>query len=199
MKYMSKVPYASVVGSLMYAMVCTRPDIAHAVGVVSRYMLDPRKEHWEGVKWILRYLKGTSGMTLCSKKSNIILQGFADANLGGELDSRKSTTGYVFTLGGTAVSWMSRLQKSVALSTIEVEYMFVTEKTLCDAPGVKDEYLLCLKHLVDLLSDKKTSSTDRSSKPALQELKDEIKSVEVELSKKGGRRSLTLHERRVYK
>nr|XP_009785979.1 PREDICTED: uncharacterized protein LOC104234162 isoform X2 [Nicotiana sylvestris]XP_016453499.1 PREDICTED: uncharacterized protein LOC107777859 isoform X2 [Nicotiana tabacum] len=66
---------------------------------------------------------------------------------------------------------------------------FVTEKSLCDAPGVKAEYLLCLKHLVDLLSDKKTSSTDRSSKPALQELKDEIKRIEVELSKKGGRRS----------
>ncbi|XP_075080814.1 uncharacterized protein LOC107764830 isoform X3 [Nicotiana tabacum] len=66
---------------------------------------------------------------------------------------------------------------------------FVTEKSLSDAPGVKAEYLLCLKHLVDLLSDNKTSSTDRSSKPALQELKDEIKRVEVELSKKGGRRS----------
>ncbi|OIT01379.1 PREDICTED: kinesin light chain 3 isoform X1 [Nicotiana attenuata] len=66
---------------------------------------------------------------------------------------------------------------------------FLTEKSLSDAPGVKAEYLLCLKHLVDLLSDNKTSSTDRSSKPALQELKDEIKRVEVELSKKGGRRS----------
>ena len=124
---MSKVPYASAVGSLMYAMVCTRPDIAHAVGVVSRYMSNPGKEHWEGVKWILRYLKGTSGMALCFKKSNIILQGFVDANLGGDLDNRKSTTGYVFTLGGTVVSWMSRLQKSVALSTTEAEYMAISE------------------------------------------------------------------------
>ena len=56
---MSKVPYASVVGSLMYAMVCTRPDIAHAVGVVSRYMSHPGIEHWNAVKWILRYLRGT--------------------------------------------------------------------------------------------------------------------------------------------
>lgn len=126
-KYMSKVLYASAVGSLMYDMVCTRPDIAHAVGVVSRYMSDPGKEHWEGVKWILRYLKGTSGMALCFKKSNIILQGFTDANLGGDLDSRKSTTGYMFTFGGTAVSWMSRLQKSVALSTTEAEYMAISE------------------------------------------------------------------------
>jgi hypothetical protein len=58
-EYMSRVPYSSTVGSLMYAMVCTRPDIAHAVGVVSRYMNNPGKEHWEEVKWILRYLRGT--------------------------------------------------------------------------------------------------------------------------------------------
>eukprot|EP00253_Pinus_taeda_P004050 PITA_04050 len=63
--YMSKVPYASAVGSLMYAMVCTRPDIAHAVGVVSRYMNNPGKEHWMAVKWILRYLKGTTNQALC--------------------------------------------------------------------------------------------------------------------------------------
>ena len=56
---MSKVPYASVVGSLMYAMVCTRPDISQAVGVVSRYMHDPGKEHWQAVKWILRYILNT--------------------------------------------------------------------------------------------------------------------------------------------
>jgi hypothetical protein len=62
---MSRVPYSSVVGSLMYAMVCTRPDIAHAVGVVSRYMNNPGKEHWEAVKWILRYLRGTANHALC--------------------------------------------------------------------------------------------------------------------------------------
>jgi hypothetical protein len=57
---MSRVPYSSTIGSLMYVMVCTRPDIAHAVGVVSRYMNNPGKEHWEAVKWILRYLRGTN-------------------------------------------------------------------------------------------------------------------------------------------
>jgi hypothetical protein len=64
-KYMSRVPYSSVVGSLMYAMVCTIPYISHAVGVVSRYMNNPGKEHWEVVKWILRYLRGTSTHALC--------------------------------------------------------------------------------------------------------------------------------------
>jgi hypothetical protein len=64
-EYMSRVPYSLAVGSLMYAMVCTRPDIAHAVGVVSRYMNNPGKEHWEAVKWILRYLRGTANHALC--------------------------------------------------------------------------------------------------------------------------------------
>jgi len=127
---MSRVPYASAIGSLMYAMVCTRPDIAHAVGAVSRYMSNPGKQHWEAVKWILRYLKGTVDTALCfsgSKRSGQELQGYVDADLAGDVDSRKSTTGYVFTLNGTAVSWGSKLQKIVALSTTEAEYVAVTE------------------------------------------------------------------------
>ena len=67
--HMALVPYASAVGSLMYSMVCTRPDIAHTVGVVSRYMANPRKEHWEVVKWLLRYLRGTSSTSLCLAKA----------------------------------------------------------------------------------------------------------------------------------
>nr|KYP46555.1 Retrovirus-related Pol polyprotein from transposon TNT 1-94 [Cajanus cajan] len=125
--HMSRVPYASAVGSLMYAMVCTRPDIAHAVGVVSRFLSNPGKKHWEGVKWILRYLKGTSGINLLFKRGNFTLQGFSDADLGGDLDTRKSTTGYIFTLGRTAVSWKSKLQNRVALSTTEAEYIAISE------------------------------------------------------------------------
>ena len=126
-EHMAKIPYVSAVGSLMYAMVCTRPDIAQAVGVVSRFMSNPGREHWEGVKWLLRYLKGTSNVALVYKRNGVVLEGFADANLGGCDDSGKSTTGYVFTIGGTAISWMSRLQKSVALSTTEAEYMAIAE------------------------------------------------------------------------
>jgi hypothetical protein len=125
--YMNKVPYASAIGSLMYAMVCTRPDIAHAVGVVSRYMSNPGKQHWEAVKWILRYLRGTSDMSLCFAGADLKLQGYVDADLAGDVDSRKSTTGFVYTLGGTAVCWASKLQKIVAISTIEAEYVALTE------------------------------------------------------------------------
>ncbi|GKA86888.1 retrovirus-related pol polyprotein from transposon TNT 1-94 [Tanacetum coccineum] len=124
---MAKVPYDSAVGSVMYTMVCTRPDIAHAVGVISRFMSNPGREHWEAVKWLLRYLKGTSKATLCFNRKEVILEGFSDSDYGGCLDLRKSTTGYVFIVGGTAVSWMSRIQKCVAMSTTKAEYMTIAE------------------------------------------------------------------------
>jgi hypothetical protein len=124
---MSRVPYSSAVGSLMYVMVCTRLDIAHAVGVVSRYMNNLGKEHWEVVKWILRYLRGIATHALCFGGSDIVLQGYVDSDMAGDKDSRRSTTWYVFTIGGTTVSWISKLQKVFALSTTEAEYVVTTE------------------------------------------------------------------------
>ena len=91
--HMALVPYASAVGSLMYAMVCTRPYIANIVGVVSRYMANSGKEHWEAVKWILRYQRGTSSTSLYFGKGKVTLQGFLDADLGGDVDLSKSTSG----------------------------------------------------------------------------------------------------------
>ena len=81
MKEMSKVPYASTVGRLMYAMVYTRPDIAHAVRVVSRFLTNPRKEHWEVVKWILRYMRGTSKVCLCFGNGEPMLDGYTDSDM----------------------------------------------------------------------------------------------------------------------
>ncbi|OMO51796.1 Reverse transcriptase, RNA-dependent DNA polymerase [Corchorus capsularis] len=101
---MAVILYSSVVGSLMYLMVCTRPDIAHAVGVMSRFLSNPGKVHWEAVKWIFRYLRGTSKMCLSFETSQTILEGFTDADMAGDLDSRKSTSGYIFTFAGGAVS-----------------------------------------------------------------------------------------------
>ena len=124
---MSTIPYSSAVGSLMYAMVCTRPDIAHAVGVVSRFLSNPGKKHWEAVKWILRYLKGTSNSSLCFGGADPVLEGYTDSDMAGDPDGRKSTSGYLYTFAGGAVSWQSRLQKCVALSTTEAEYIAVAE------------------------------------------------------------------------
>lgn len=87
-EYMANVPYSSAIGSLMYAMVCMRPDIAHAVGVVSRYASNPGKQHWEAVKWILRYLRGNTNVSLCYGKGGSILRGYVDADFKGDVDKR---------------------------------------------------------------------------------------------------------------
>ena len=124
---MCKVPYASTVGSLMYAMVYTRPDIAHAVGVVSKYMNNPGKANWMVVKWILKYLRGTTNKSLCVGGSSVSLQGYVNANMASDRDNRRSATGYVFTLGRKTINWVSKLQNIIALSPMKVEYIVVTE------------------------------------------------------------------------
>jgi hypothetical protein len=119
---MSEYPYRELVGSLMYLSVCTRPDISQAVGVLARYMSAPQKEHWDAAKQLLRYVKGTCsyGITFGADSG---LQGYCDADFASDLDTRKSTTGYVFVYNGGAISWSSRLQSTVAVSTAEAEYM----------------------------------------------------------------------------
>jgi hypothetical protein len=125
---MSHVTYVSAVGSLMYAMVCTRPDIAHAVGVLSKYMSKPGKEHWTTVKRVFRYLHGTASYVLCYERrlgldKVVDIHGFVDADWAGDLDRRRSTNGYVFNLFGGEISWMRKRQAIVELSTTEAEYM----------------------------------------------------------------------------
>ena len=124
---MAKVPYSSAVGSLMYAMICTRPDIAYAVGVVSRYMSNPGKKHWEAVKGIMRYLKGTKGMRICFGSKEACIDGYTDADYTDDMDKRRSTSGYVFMFTGGAVSWQSCLHNCVSMSTIEAEYIAIAE------------------------------------------------------------------------
>ena len=104
---MSNVAHFSVVGSLMYAMVCTRPDLSHGVSVVSRYMHNPGKDHWEAVKWILRYVKGTINKGLVfdrNKAATCDVIGFVDSDYAGDLDRRRSKSRYIFTLCAGAIS-----------------------------------------------------------------------------------------------
>ena len=126
-QYMFRVPYANAVGNLMYAMVSTRPDISHAVGVVSRFMANPGEEHWRAVKWVLLYLRGTSDHCISFDGREGSVCGYVDADYAGDLDKRRSTTGYVFTLAGGVISWMSKLQETVALSTTEAEYLAASD------------------------------------------------------------------------
>jgi hypothetical protein len=126
-EYMSSVLYLSTIGSLMYVMVCKRPDIAHEMGVVRRYMKNLGKEHWGEVEWILGYLRGTTTHALCFGGSNMVLHGYVYLDMEGDKDTMRSTIGYAFTIGGTIVSCISKLQKVVALSTMEAEYVAATK------------------------------------------------------------------------
>ena len=94
---MSRVPYASAVGSLMFVMICIRPDIAQAVRAVNRYTANSGEKHWNVVKKILRYIKGTLDAGLCYGGSDFTIKGYVDSDFASDLDKRKSTIGYVFT------------------------------------------------------------------------------------------------------
>ena len=109
-------------------MVATRPDLAHAVGTVNRYMSNPGKKHWEAIKHILRYLKGTTDAQLTFGLTTLAeVEGYTDSDYAGNTDNRKSTSGYIFTYGGGAISWRSKLQECTALSTTEAEYIAAKE------------------------------------------------------------------------
>ena len=101
---MARVPYSSAIGSLMYAMVCTRPDLSHAVSSINRYMANPGKEHWKAVQWILRYLRGSSRVCLHFGRCRDRVIGYVDSDFAGDLDKRRSLTGCVFSIGGCAIS-----------------------------------------------------------------------------------------------
>lgn len=114
--------YRQIIGSLIY-LTLTRPDISFEVGVLSRYMQNPRKPHLDAVRRVLRYVKGTLGYGIkFNQGEKLELVGYCDADYAGDLDTRRSNTGYVFMLGQSAVAWCSKRQPTVALSTTEAEY-----------------------------------------------------------------------------
>lgn len=126
----STYPYREAVGSLMYLSVGTRPDITHAVGLASRYLENPTVVHENHVKRIFKYLKGTINFGLLYFNSEKLrLTTYSDADHAGDIETRRSTTGYVFMIGDGIVSWGSERQKSVSISTMEAEYMAASEAT----------------------------------------------------------------------
>ena len=104
-EHMKNIPYALAVGSLMYAQVCTRPDIAFAVGVLGRYQSNPGLDHWRVAKKVMRYLQGTKDYMLMYRRTNSLeVIGYSDSDFAGCVDSRNSTFGYIFKLADGAVS-----------------------------------------------------------------------------------------------
>lgn len=127
-EYMKNVPYASAIGSIMYAMTSTRPDVAYALSMTSRYQASPGPNHWTAVKNILRYLKRTKCKLLVyGGQKELIVRGYTDASFMTDMDDRRSQSEYVFILNGGAMSWRSWKQSTTADSTTAAEVMAAAE------------------------------------------------------------------------
>ena len=119
-KRMKVIPYASAIGSIMYAMLCTRPDVCIAISLAGRYQSNPGVDHWTTVKNILKYLKRTKDMFLVyGGDKELVVNGYVDASFDIDRDDSNSKTGNVFILNGGAVSWCSSKQSVVVGSTCE--------------------------------------------------------------------------------
>lgn len=121
--------YQKLIGSLLYVAVNTRPDIAASVSILSQRVCAPRQEDWNGLKRVVKYLKGTANLklTLGDKQSNEMICGYADANWAEDRFNRKSNSGYIFKVFGGPVSWACRKQNCVALSSTEAEFIALSE------------------------------------------------------------------------
>ncbi|GKA20734.1 retrotransposon protein, putative, ty1-copia subclass [Tanacetum coccineum] len=126
---MSRVPYASTIGSIMYAMTCTRPGVSFALSMVSRHQQNPGEGHWTTVKYILRYLRNTKDRFLVyGGEKELRVTGYCDAGWQTDKDDSRSQSGWVFLLNGGAVTWKSSKQDTVAGSTCESKYIAALEE-----------------------------------------------------------------------
>jgi transposase InsO family protein len=127
-KYMEQFKYPSAVGSIMYAMLCTRPDVAYPISMTSRFQANPGMSHWTAVKNILKYLRRTKDSILVyGGDQELVVNGYTDASFQTDRDDSKSQSGFVFLLNGGAVSWKSSKQDTTADSVTEAEYLAAAE------------------------------------------------------------------------
>lgn len=120
--------YRKAIGSMLYISNNTRPDIAVAISILSRKINNPNNDDWTELKRVMKYLKGTKDLKLCvGSKSELHLKGFADADWAGDLNDRKSTSGFIFKLGDAVISYASRKQQNVTLSSTEAEFVSLAE------------------------------------------------------------------------
>ncbi|GMI94749.1 cysteine-rich RLK (RECEPTOR-like protein kinase) 8 [Hibiscus trionum] len=127
-KHMSKIPYASAIGSIMYVMLCTRPDVSYALSMTSQYQVDPDEGHWVAVKNILKYLRRTKDtFHMYGDEEDLSIKGYTNANFQTDKDDSRSQSGFVFCINGGVVSWKSSKQYTVVDSTIESEYIATSD------------------------------------------------------------------------
>lgn len=120
---MGKVPYAQAMGFFMHTMICIRPDIYYRVGLISQFQSNLGETHWQAIKRIMRYLKGTKNYKLGFGSSKLDIIGFNDAIFVGDPNKRKSTSGHVFLFGGGIISWSNKKQMCVARYTMDSKFI----------------------------------------------------------------------------
>ncbi|XP_059591485.1 secreted RxLR effector protein 161-like [Vitis vinifera] len=141
---MERIPYASAVGSLMYAQTCTRPDISFVVGMLDRYQSNPGMDHWKAAKKVMRYLRGTKDYILTFKRyDNLEVIGYTDSDFTGCVDSRKSTFGYVYLLAGATISW----KRLAIVNTIEKPLRIYCDNSAAIFFSKNDKYSNGAKHM----------------------------------------------------
>ena len=140
----SQLEYSRAIGSLMYAMISTRPDIAYAVGRLSRYTSNPSSYHWQALNRVFKYLKGTMNYGLVYSGYPSVLEGYSDASWITNSEDHSSTSGWVFLLGGGAISWASKKQTCITSSTMESEFVALA------AAGKEAEWLRNLIYEIPL-------------------------------------------------
>ncbi|KAJ0754654.1 putative RNA-directed DNA polymerase [Helianthus annuus] len=131
----SQLEYSRIIGSLMYLMTCTRPDLAYAVSRLSRYTSNPSEDHWKAITRVLRYIRYTRDYGLHYTRDPAVIEGYTDANWISDIKDHRSTSGYVFTLAGAAIAWNSSKQTVIARSTMESEFVAL------DKSGEEAEWL----------------------------------------------------------
>ncbi|XP_074356020.1 secreted RxLR effector protein 161-like [Apium graveolens] len=158
-KPVDSIQFKSIVSGLRY-LVHTRPDIAYSVGVVSRYMEKPTVLHLEVVKRILKYVRKTLeyGLIYSRRVGNYILSGYADSDIDGSLDNRRSTSGMTLYLNKNLITWVSQKQSCVALSSCEVEFMAATAAA-CQVIWLKN----LLRQITDMSLDPVNIFVDNTS------------------------------------
>lgn len=121
-----KFPYRELIGSLLFLCSVSRPDISFIVNVLSRYVNSPKQQHVNAAKRILRYLIDTKDLCIVYSESSSLV-GYSDSDFASDIDTRRSTTGYIFLLNGGPITWSSQKQKTIALSTTEAEFVAASE------------------------------------------------------------------------
>ncbi|GJS75363.1 zinc finger, CCHC-type containing protein [Tanacetum coccineum] len=143
-KPVDQLEYSRAIGCLMYAMTSTRPDIAYVVGRLSRFTSNPSRQHWKAITRVFKYLRGTKDYGLSYVGYPSVLEGYSDASWINHVEDSSSTSGWVFLLGGGAISWASKKQTCITSSTMESEFVALA------AAGKEAEWLRNLIHEIPI-------------------------------------------------